>query len=32
MQVSPEQVGPVYPLTHVHCDDEQAVFASTSVH
>ena len=32
MKVLPKQEGPVNPLTHVHCDDGQAVFASTSVH
>ena len=30
--VLPVQVVPIYPLMHVHCDDEQAVLASTSVH
>ena len=28
----PVQLVPVYPLTHVHCDDEHTVLASTSVH
>ena len=27
-----EQVGPVDPLTHAHCDDEQTVLTSKSVH
>ena len=28
----PVQLVPVYPLTHLHCDYEHTVLASTSVH
>ena len=31
-RVLPVQSAPVYPLVHVHCDDEHIVLSSRSVH